>query len=156
MVLSCSIIVSLKRTLSFFFPHKFEAGTPNIAGAIGLGAALDYLWSLDMRSVLAYEKELLHYATEAFQSLDGFSIIGTARNKVPIISFVNPKVHAHDIATILDSKAIAVRSGHHCAMPLMTFFEVAATTRMALSFYNTKEDVDKCVDALLHVKEVFV
>lgn len=136
-------------------PHKFEAGTPNIAGAIGLGAALDYLWSLDMDAVIAYEKELLDYGTDAFKKLKGFSIIGTAKNKVPIISFVEPKIHAHDIGTILDSEGIAVRSGHHCAMPLMDFFDVSATTRMSLSFYNTKAEIDRCIDALLHVKEVF-
>jgi cysteine desulfurase/selenocysteine lyase len=147
--------VSFESTEYAAIPHKFEAGTPNIAGAIGLGAALDYLWSLDMRSVVAYERELLAYATEAFQSLNGFSIIGTAKHKVPILSFVNPKIHAHDIGTILDSEGIAVRSGHHCAMPLMDFFEVSATTRMSLSFYNTKAEIDRCIEALHHVKEVF-
>ncbi len=147
--------VSFESTEYAPIPHKFEAGTPNIAGAIGFGAALDYLWSLDMRSVIAYEKELLDYATQAFQALKGFSIIGTAKNKVPIVSFVNPKIHAHDIGTILDAEGIAVRSGHHCAMPLMDFFEVSATTRMSLSFYNTKAEIDRCIDALQHVKEVF-
>lgn len=147
--------VSFESTEYAPIPHKFEAGTPNIAGVIGLGAALDYLWSLDMRSVAAYEKELLEYATEVFQSLSGFSIVGTAKNKVPILSFVHPKIHAHDIGTILDSEGIAVRSGHHCAMPLMDFFEVSATTRMSLSFYNTKAEIDRCIDALQHVKEVF-
>jgi len=147
--------VSFESTEYAAIPHKFEAGTPNIAGAIGLGAALDYLWSLDMRAVVAYEKDLLDYATEAFKSLKGFSIIGTARNKIPIISFVNPKIHAHDVGTILDSEGFALRSGHHCAMPLMDFFEVSATTRMALSFYNTKAEIDRCIEALLHVKEVF-
>lgn len=147
--------VSFESTEYAPVPHKFEAGTPNIAGAIGLGAALDYLWSLDMDVVIAYEKELLDYATAAFRNLKGFSIIGTAKSKVPIISFIEPKIHAHDIGTILDSEGIAVRSGHHCAMPLMDFFDVSATTRMSLSFYNTKDEIDRCIDALMHVKEVF-
>lgn len=148
--------VSFESTEYAAIPHKFEAGTPNIAGAIGLGAALDFLWSLDMRSVMAYEKQLLDYATRSFDEIKGFSIIGTARNKVPIISFISPKIHAHDIGTILDSKGIAVRSGHHCAMPLMDFFDVSATTRISMSFYNTFAEVDRCIEALEHVKEVFL
>lgn len=147
--------VSFESTEYAPIPHKFEAGTPNIAGAIGFGAALDYLWSLDMSAIVDYEQELLKYATESIQSIKGFSIIGRAKNKVPIVSFVNPKIHAHDIGTILDSEGIAVRSGHHCAMPLMDFFEVPATTRVALSFYNTKEEIDSCIQALHRVKEVF-
>lgn len=136
-------------------PHKFEAGTPNIAGAIALGSAMDYLWSLDMEAIAAYEAYLLDYATNAVKSVKGFNIIGTAKEKVPIISFVHGKIHAHDIGTILDSAGIAIRSGHHCAMPLMDFFDVAATTRISLSFYNTKEEIDRCVQALHKVIEVF-
>lgn len=136
-------------------PHKFEAGTPNIAGVIGLGATLDYLWSLDMEAIAAYEAHLLAYATQAVQSVKGFKIIGTARHKVPIVSFVHGKIHAHDIGTILDSEGIAVRSGHHCAMPLMSFFDVAATSRLSLAFYNTKEEIDRFACALERVKEVF-
>ncbi|WP_028387996.1 cysteine desulfurase [Legionella fairfieldensis] len=136
-------------------PHKFEAGTPDIAGAIGLGVAMDYLWSLDMEAIAAYENHLLDYATLAVKSVKGFNLIGTAQAKVPIVSFVHGKIHAHDIGTILDSAGIAIRSGHHCAMPLMNFFEVAATTRISLSFYNTKEEIDRCVEALHKVKEVF-
>lgn len=136
-------------------PHKFEAGTPNIAGAIGLGAAIDYLWSLDMDAIAAYEAYLLNYATAAIESVKGFNIIGTAKEKVPIISFVHGKIHAHDIGTILDSAGIAIRSGHHCTMPLMDFFDVAATTRISMSFYNTTEEIDRCVQALNKVKEVF-
>ncbi|KTC99500.1 cysteine desulfurase [Legionella erythra] len=136
-------------------PHKFEAGTPNIAGVIGLGATLDYLWSLDMEAIAAYEAHLLDYATRAVQSVKGFKIIGTARHKVPIVSFVHGKIHAHDIGTILDSEGIAVRSGHHCAMPLMAFFDVAATSRLSLAFYNTKEEIDRFACALERVKEVF-
>lgn len=136
-------------------PHKFEAGTPNIAGAIGLGAAIDYLWSLDMKAIAAYEADLLAYTTDAVKSIKGFNLIGTAKEKVPVVSFVHGTIHAHDIGTILDSGGIAVRSGHHCAMPLMDFYDVAATTRISLSFYNTKEEIDRCVEALHRVKEVF-
>ena len=136
-------------------PYKFEAGTPNIAGAIGLGAAMDYLSSLDMEAIMAHEAHLLEYATNAVKSVKGFNLIGTAKEKVPIISFVHGKIHAHDIGTILDNEGIAIRSGHHCAMPLMDFYEVAATSRLALSFYNTTHEIDQCVKALHKVKEVF-
>lgn len=147
--------VTLEATEYAALPHKFEAGTPNIAGVIGLGAAMDYLWSLDMEAVAAYEAHLLDYATLAVQSVKGFNIIGTAKQKVPVISFVHGKIHAHDIGTILDSAGIAIRSGHHCAMPLMSFFDAAATSRISLSFYNTKEEIDRCIRALHKVKEVF-
>ncbi|KTD44270.1 cysteine desulfurase [Legionella parisiensis] len=136
-------------------PHKFEAGTPNIAGAIGLGAAIDYLGSLDMDAILAYEKELLEYATAGVRSVSGFNIIGTAQQKVPVVAFVHGTIHAHDIGTILDSEGIAIRSGHHCTMPLMDFYNVAATSRISLAFYNTKEEIDLCIHALHRVKEVF-
>ncbi|KTD32837.1 selenocysteine lyase, PLP-dependent [Legionella nautarum] len=147
--------VSLEATEYASLPHKFEAGTPNISGAIALGAAMDYLWSLDMEAIAAYEAHLLEYATNAVESVKGFNIIGTAKHKVPIVSFVHGKIHAHDIGTILDSEGIAIRSGHHCAMPLMDFLDVAATTRISMSFYNTTEEIDRCVQALQKVKEVF-
>jgi len=146
--------VTFEATEYASLPHKFEAGTPNIEGVIGLAAAIDYLWSLDMEAITAYETDLLHYATDAVNSVKGFNLIGTAKQKVPIIAFVHSKIHAHDIGTILDSEGIAIRSGHHCAMPLMDFYEVAATSRMSLSFYNTKQEIDKCVQALHKVKEV--
>jgi cysteine desulfurase/selenocysteine lyase len=136
-------------------PQKFEAGTPNIAGAIGLGAAIDYLESLDLEAIAAYEAHLLNYATASIEAVKGFNIIGTAQHKVPIISFVHGKIHPHDIGTILDSEGIAIRSGHHCAMPLMDFYEVAATSRISLSFYNTTQEIDRCIAALKKVKEVF-
>ncbi len=136
-------------------PQKFEAGTPNIAGAIGLGAAIDYLKSLNLKAIIDYEAELLAYATAGVQSLGGFKIIGTAKQKVPVVSFVHDTIHAHDIGTIMDSQGIALRSGHHCAMPLMDFYGVAATSRLSLSFYNTKEEIDCCISALKRVKEVF-
>lgn len=136
-------------------PHKFEAGTPNIAGVIGLGAALDYLWSLDMEAISAYEAYLLDYATSALRAVKGFNIVGTAKEKVPVISFVHGTIHAHDIGTILDNTSIAIRSGHHCAMPLMNFLDVTATARLSLSFYNTKAEIDHFIHALDKVKEVF-
>lgn len=136
-------------------PYKFEAGTPNIAGAIGLARAMDYLSALDIEAIMAYEAYLLDYATRALTAEKGFNIIGTADDKVPILSFVHGSIHAHDIGTILDNEGIAIRSGHHCAMPLMDFFNVAATTRISLSFYNTIEEIDACVKALHQVKEVF-
>lgn len=136
-------------------PQKFEAGTPHIAGAIGLGAAIDYLSALDLDAILAYENYLLNYATAGVQSIKGFNLIGTAKNKVPIVSFVHGKIHAHDVGTILDNEGIAIRSGHHCTMPLMDFYGVAATSRMSLSFYNTTQEIDRCIDALQKVKEVF-
>jgi cysteine desulfurase/selenocysteine lyase len=147
--------VSFEGTEYAALPHKFEAGTPNIAGAIGLGAAIDYLWSLDLDAIAEYETQLLNYATSAVESIKGFNIIGTAVHKVPVISFVHGTIHAHDIGTILDSEGIAIRSGHHCAMPLMDFYGVAATSRISLSFYNTQQEIDRCIDALTKVKEVF-
>jgi cysteine desulfurase/selenocysteine lyase len=136
-------------------PHKFEAGTPNIAGAIGLAAAIDYLGSFSWRSMIEYEAELLHYASEALLELKGFNIVGTASDKVPVISFVHGKIHPHDIGTILDTQGVAIRSGHHCAMPLMSFLDLPATARISLSFYNTFAEVDQCMKALVKVKEVF-
>lgn len=136
-------------------PYKFEAGTPNIAGVIGLGAALDYLSSLDLDAVMAYEAYLLDYASCAFKSVRGIRLIGTASEKVPVVSFVHESIHAHDIATILDNQGIAIRSGHHCAMPLMDFLQVPATNRASFSFYNTTEEIDACVNALHMVNEVF-
>lgn len=136
-------------------PHKFEAGTPNISGVIGLGAAIDYLNGLNMEAIVAYETHLFEYATQELQKLPQYKIVGTANEKVPVISFIHQTIHAHDIGSILDSEGIAIRSGHHCAMPLMDFYGVAATARISLSFYNTKEEIDRCMDALAKVEEVF-
>lgn len=147
--------VSFDATEYAAIPHKFEAGTPNIAGAIGLAAAIDYIWSLDLDAIAEYESQLLNYATKAIEAVKGYNIIGTAANKVPIISFVHGKIHAHDIGTILDSEGIAIRSGHHCTMPLMDFYDVAATSRISMSFYNTFKEIDYCMEALQRVKEVF-
>lgn len=147
--------VSFEATEYAAIPQKFEAGTPNIAGAIGLAAAIDYIWSLDLDAIAEYETQLLNYATKAIEAVKGYNIIGTAANKVPIISFVHGKIHAHDIGTILDSEGIAIRSGHHCTMPLMDFYDVAATSRISMSFYNTFKEIDYCMEALQRVKEVF-
>lgn len=136
-------------------PYKFEAGTPNIEGVIGLGAAITYLESLNMQDIHAYEAYLLDYARRALETMPGLKFIGTAKHKVPIISFVHQNVHAHDIGTILDSHGIAIRSGHHCAMPLMDFYQVAATTRMSLSFYNTTHEIDRLVSGLQAIERVF-
>ncbi|MCH9755903.1 MAG: SufS family cysteine desulfurase [Gammaproteobacteria bacterium] len=136
-------------------PYKFEAGTPNIAGVIGLGAALTYINALDRVAVSAYETTLFGYATEVIEAIPGFRIIGTAASKLPIISFVHDKVHAHDVGTVLDSLGLALRSGHHCAMPLMDFFKVPATTRLSLAVYNTREDINRCIEGLYQVNRMF-
>lgn len=147
--------VTFESTEYAALPYKFEAGTPHIAGVIGLGTAIDYLESLDMEAIGAYETSLLHYATEGLESVKGFNLMGHVENKVPILSFVHGKIHAHDIGTILDSAGIAVRSGHHCTMPLMDFFEISASCRISLSFYNTKKEIERFVEELAKVKEVF-
>lgn len=147
--------VSFEGTSYAPLPYKFEAGTPNIAGVIGLGAALDYFTALDFETMEAYEQGLLAYATTGILSLKGFRIVGTAAHKVPVLSLLHEHIHAHDIGTILDAEGIAIRSGHHCAMPIMDFFGVAATARVSLSFYNTKEEVDRVILALSHVNAIF-
>lgn len=147
--------VTLKTAEYAQLPHKFEAGTPDIAGVIGMGAAIDYLLSLDMDAVASYEADLLQYATNVFLNIKGFNIIGQAPHKTPIISLIHGSIHPHDIGTVLDSEGIAVRSGHHCTMPLMNFFDVTATTRISLAFYNTHEEIDRCAEVLAKAAEVF-
>jgi cysteine desulfurase/selenocysteine lyase len=129
-------------------PHKFEAGTPNIAGVIGLGAAIDFLTAIGMARIAAHEEGLLRYATAALRSIAGLRLIGEARAKVPVLAFVIDGAHAHDLATLIDAEGVAVRSGHHCAHPLMQFYGLAATARASLAFYNTREEIDRCVAAL--------
>ena len=135
-------------------PHKFEAGTPNIAGVIGLGAAVDYLSDLGMAAVEAREQELLSYATSALEKIPGLRLIGTAAEKAAVLSFLVEGTHAHDLATLLDLEGIAVRSGHHCAHPLMHYFGVPATCRASLAFYNTTEEVDALVAAIVKVRKL--
>ncbi|NQY41913.1 MAG: cysteine desulfurase [Legionellales bacterium] len=136
-------------------PYKFEAGTPNIVGAIGLGEAIEFLTELGLQQVKLYEEQLLEYLTEEITKLDGVNIIGTAKEKIGIVSFLLDHIHAHDVATILDDHGIAVRAGHHCAMPIMDFFNIPATTRISVSFYNSEEDVDRCIKALKFVRKMF-
>ncbi|HLF66906.1 MAG TPA: cysteine desulfurase [Gammaproteobacteria bacterium] len=147
--------VSFEKTEFTHLPYKFEAGTPAIADAIGLGAALEFLNQYDRSAMLAHETALLNYAQEKMQSLNGLRIIGLARNKGSIISFVLDKVHPHDIATILDRKGVAIRAGHHCTMPLMQQFKVPATARASMSFYNTFAEIDQLIAALIETKEIF-
>lgn len=135
-------------------PHKFEAGTPNIAGVIGLGAAIDYLLGLDLHAIAHYEHRLLEYCKEQSKKIDGIGYIGSAKDKAAIFTFVLKDIHAHDIGTILSSLGIAVRSGHHCAMPVMDHFQISAATRASFSFYNTFEEIDTLIDAIKHVETV--
>lgn len=135
-------------------PHKFEAGTPNIAGFIGLGAAVDYIEGIGLERIQAYESGLLAYATDALLSVPGLRLFGRAAHKAAVMSFLIEGVHAHDVATLLDHEGVAVRSGHHCAHPLMQFFGVPATARASLAFYNTREEVDAFVRALVKVRKL--
>ena len=137
-------------------PHKFEAGTPNIAGFIGLGAAVDYLESIGMEHVAAREAELLAHATEVLQAIPGMRIFGTAPGKAAVISFLVEGAHAHDLATLLDLEGIAVRSGQHCAHPLLQYFGVAATLRASLAFYNTHEEIERFAAALEKTRRLLV
>ncbi len=147
--------VSFAKSTYNVIPYKFEAGTPPIAALIGLGAAIDYLNQLGLEQAAQYEQGLLHYATDALVAIPGLTIIGTARDKAAVISFALEGVHPHDIGTILDQEGIAIRTGHHCAMPLMERFQVPATARASLAFYNTKEEVDVLVRAIRKAQEVF-
>jgi len=147
--------VTFEKTTYNDLPYKFEAGTPNIAGGIGLGAALDYVTRIGLDKIAAYEHELLVYGTEALLRIPGLRLIGTARDKAAVLSFVIEGIHPHDIGTVLDRQGIAVRTGHHCAQPVMDWFHVPATTRASLAFYNTREEIDALVAGLAKVKEVF-
>jgi len=147
--------VSFEQTTYAKLPNKFEAGTPHIAGAIGLAKAIDYLNQLGMDAIAEHESELLAYALERMQSVNGVILVGAAKDRAAVLSFNLRKVHAHDVGTILSSMGIAIRAGHHCAMPLMDRFSVAATARASFGLYNTREDVDAFIDALHKVREVF-
>jgi cysteine desulfurase/selenocysteine lyase len=146
--------VTFEKTIYNDLPYKFEAGTPSIAGGIGLGAAIDYMNELDMAGVAAFEQELLSYATRLVGEIAGLRIIGTAREKAGVLSFVIEGIHPHDIGTILDDEGIAIRTGHHCAQPVMQRFGVPATARASFAFYNTKEEIDVFIGALRKVVEV--
>ena len=147
--------VTFEKTLYNKLPYKFEAGTPNIADVIGLGAAIDYVGQIGLENAAAYEQGLLSYATERIAPLPGVRVIGTAREKAAVLSFVMEDVHPHDIGTILDQEGIAVRAGHHCAQPLMDRFGVPATARASFAFYNTAEEVDALAAGIEKVREVF-
>jgi cysteine desulfurase/selenocysteine lyase len=147
--------VTFEKTTYNVLPHKFEAGTPNIAGAIGLGAAIDYLNDLGMDRIHSYEKELLDYGTDCLSRIEGLKMIGTAKEKGGILSFTLGDIHPHDIGTILDTQGIAIRTGHHCAQPVMQRFGIPATARASLAFYNTRAEIDSLVEGLDRVLEVF-
>ncbi len=147
--------VTFAKTTYAVLPYKFEAGTPNVAGAIGLGAAIDYVRSIGFDTITTQEKSLLAYGTKALQSVNGLRFIGTAKEKTAILSFILPGVHPHDIGTLVNEEGIAIRTGHHCTQPVMQHFGVPATSRASLAFYNTTEEIDRLVGALHKVREVF-
>ncbi len=136
-------------------PYKFEAGTPNISGFVGLGAAVDYLQAIGLDEVGRMEASLLTYMSEQLSTIDGMRLIGTAANKASVQSFLIDDIHPSDIGTLLDQQGIAVRTGHHCAMPVMQFFEIPGTARASLGLYNTREDVDQLVDGLQVARRLF-
>ena len=146
--------VTFEKTTYNALPHKFEAGTPNIAGAIGLGAALDYVSAAGLDMVAAHEHQVLSYATEALAEIEGLRFIGTAAERAGVLSFVLDGAHPHDVGQILDQEGIAIRTGHHCCQPVMDRFAVPATARASLAIYNSKEDIDALVVGLHKVKEL--
>jgi len=147
--------VSWEKTTYMAAPGKFEAGTPPIAAAIGLGAAIDYLTALGLDRIAAHEHELLAYATERLSAIPGLRILGTAKDKASVISFVVEGIHPHDMGSLLDGEGVVVRAGHHCAQPVMTRFNVPATTRASFAYFNTREEVDILVAAVVHAIELF-
>ncbi|HTJ88061.1 MAG TPA: cysteine desulfurase [Terriglobales bacterium] len=147
--------VTFEKTIYNKLPFKFEAGTPDVAGAIGLGAAVEYLTAIGMDKIAEHEHELLAYATDKVSAIPGVRLIGTAKEKAGVLSFVMDNVHPHDIGTILDQEGIAIRTGHHCAQPVMQCFGIPATARASFALYNTKEEVDALAAGILKVQEVF-
>ncbi len=147
--------VTFEKTTYNVLPHKFEAGTPSIAGVIGLGAAIDFVNKIGLENIARQEAELLSYGKKVLSSIEELRMIGTAREKIPVFSFVLPNIHPHDLGTLVDEEGIAIRTGHHCTMPLMKRFNVPATARASLAFYNTQEELDKLVQAVVKAKEVF-
>jgi cysteine desulfurase/selenocysteine lyase len=147
--------VSFEKSTWADSPHKFEAGTPNIAGVVGLGAALDFVGRIGLESIAAHEAELLEYASERAGEVPGLRIIGTAPERAGILSFVLEGVHPHDVGTILDTQGVAVRAGHHCAMPVMERFGVPATARASFALYNTRAEIDALIGAIHKAKELF-
>ena len=147
--------VTFEKTLYNKLPFKFEAGTPNVSGAIGLGAAIEYINQIGMDNIARYEHELLAYATQKISAISGVRLIGTAKERAGVVSFVIEGIHPHDIGTILDQEGIAIRTGHHCAQPIIQRFGIPATARASFAFYNTREEVDALAQGILKVKEVF-
>ena len=147
--------VTFEKTIYNELPYKFEAGTPHIAGAIGLGAALDYVLRVGIDRATAHEHELLAYGTELLTAIPGLRLIGTAREKVGVLSFVLDSVHPHDVGTVLDRNGIAVRTGHHCAQPVMDRFAVPATARASLALYNSKAELDALANGIRRVQRLF-
>ena len=147
--------VTFEKTIFNDIPHIFEAGTPNIVGAIGLAKAIEFIENITIEEIEKHEMALLNYATEKINSIDGVKIVGNAEEKASVISFVMGDIHPHDIGTIMDNLGIAIRAGHHCTQPIMDFYNIPATARASFAIYNTEEDVDKLVEGIQKVKEVF-
>lgn len=147
--------VTFKKTTYNVLPHKFEAGTPHVAGVIGLGAAVDYVQSIGLSQIAEHEQELLTYGTKALSTIPELRLIGTAQHKAAILSFVLPDIHAHDLGTLVDEEGIAIRTGHHCTQPVMQHFHLPATARASFALYNTKEEIDHLVAAIEKVKDIF-
>ena len=147
--------VTFEKTIYNDIPHIFEAGTPNIVGAIGLAKAIEFIENITIEKIEKHEMDLLNYATEKINSIEGVEIVGNAENKASVISFVMRDIHPHDIGTIMDNLGIAIRAGHHCTQPIMDFYNIPATARASFAIYNTEEDVDKLVEGIQKVKEVF-
>ena len=147
--------VTFEKTIFNDIPHIFEAGTPNIVGAIGLAKAIEFIENITIEEIEKHEMALLNYATEKIKSIDGVEIVGNADEKASVISFVMGDIHPHDIGTIMDNLGIAIRAGHHCTQPIMDFYNIPATARASFAIYNTEEDVDKLVEGIQKVKEVF-
>lgn len=147
--------VSFEKTIYNELPAKFEAGTPNISGVIGLGAAIDYMWQIGIDNIAAQEHHLLEIATRKIESLPGVNIIGTAAEKAAVISFMIEGVHPHDVGTIFDQQGVAIRTGHHCAQPVMEFYDIPATARASFAFYNSEEEVDVLINAIQKTQELF-
>ncbi|MFL5355448.1 SufS family cysteine desulfurase [Archangium sp.] len=147
--------VTMDKTVYNRLPYRLEAGTPDISGAVGLAAAMDYIESVGVEAIAAHDRELLEYGTRALESVPGVKLMGRARERSGVLSFVMEDVHAHDVGTILDREGVAIRAGHHCAQPLLSCFGVAATVRASLAMYNTREDIDALVRGLHKVREVF-
>jgi cysteine desulfurase/selenocysteine lyase len=149
------LTVSFEGTTYNALPHKFEAGTPNVTGAVSLGAAIDYLSRADAAALARHEADLLSYATARLAEIRGARLIGTARDKVGVVSFVLEGIHAHDVGTIVDQHGVAVRTGHHCAMPVMQHFDVPATVRASFGIYTNRAEIDQLMLALHKTREIF-